>query len=257
MCWPLILATDNGCYEIRPGQNLVKIRLGVDNEPAAFYAVAADLDPIGNVVVAVAAQRSAGVFISREAARAESFRSIGLQGKNIRSLAVQRNGTARHLWAGVAAIGDQEGSGAHRLNLNNTGTGWMAYGDGWRGGSCASFAFRDNQVFAGTHHAGVVLLNLQQRQPVWRAPVIGCGLPIRDDSQRLAAIRDLAIAGDNDQAVLMCATRDGVYAPIEQINSLHFRHSSQRDQVERVTLPENWLFCSAQHAIEVINDDGS
>src|SRR5262249_13800793 len=103
----LLLATSAGLYELtpRPGGSPVQALVDRADANRAFYAVVAATDARGTVNVAVAAQGMGGVFLSSEGGQPGTFRRAGLQGEDIRELAVQVDGPRRFLWAGAAAQG--------------------------------------------------------------------------------------------------------------------------------------------------------
>ncbi len=249
----VLAATDAGLYEVRPGRSPVKIRL-VENgsSPIGFSAIAADRDATGRVIVLIAAQSAGGIWVSYDAGRAGTFTSLGLTGRVVRSLGIQRRGTARWCWAGFAAIGDTDGDGVARYDLNGPAGAWDSISNGWGGGTCTSFAFTENRVYAGTHHAGVLRLSLHELDPRWQTPIIGCGLPIRADSERLYPITDLAIDAGRDR--LLVGTEQGLFEPID--GTAVFRSCGSRVFTDQVTIPETWLFCSGDHDIEVVSDHG-
>lgn len=260
VCWlpveddlRVLAATAAGLYDIRPGRSPVKVRISTaPGVPVGFSAIAADRDATGRIVVALAAQSAGGVWLSTTGGEADGFTNIGLAGRVIRCLGIQRRGTARFCWAGFAAIGDTDGDGVARFDLQGPMGTWEAFSERWTGGTCTAFAFNENRVYAGSHHAGVLKLSLNEREPRWQVPIIGCGLPIRADSERLYQITDLAIDAVRDR--LMVGTEQGIYEPVDGSNV--YRSCGSRVFTDQVTIPETWLFCSDRHVITVVNDHG-
>jgi hypothetical protein len=83
----------------------------------------------GEVSVAVAAYGLGGVWLSSESGRTGTFKKIGLQGKDIRTLGIQQEGPDQYLWAGVTTPGDTPGEGCHRWHLlgpDVPAEGWVA-----------------------------------------------------------------------------------------------------------------------------------
>jgi hypothetical protein len=261
VCWipvednlQVLAATDAGLYDIRPGRSPVKIRLAQQTKaPTGLSAIAADRDATVRLLVVVAGQSASGLWLSTDGGKADSFTSLGLTGRVVRSLGIQRRGTSRWCWAGFAAIGDTDGDGVARIDLSAPTTTWEGIAEGWTGGTCTTFAFTEDLVHAGSHHAGVLRLSLRDLNPKWQAPIIGCGLPIRADSERLYQVTDLAI--DAPRARLLVGTEQGLYEPID--GAAAYRSCGSRSFTDQVTIPETWLFCSGRHDITVVNDHGA
>jgi hypothetical protein len=253
----LLMASDVGLYELAllPGATPVQVLVDPGNPNLGFYAVASSTSVRGETSVAVAAQATGGVFLSSQGAAAGTFRRVkGLEGEDVRVLAVQEQGVRSFLWAGVAVGSPSEtGKGAFRLELRGAADspeGWRAFGKGWKGGTCWGLAFQGAQVCAASHQAGVLRLDSAAADPAWLAPEIGCGLPLRD-AGRLQPVR--AVATAPDRALLMaggpvgvCLSRDG---------AVRYERVSSRELADKVTLPETWLFCSGEHEITVVSED--
>ncbi|GGO30311.1 baseplate J/gp47 family protein [Deinococcus humi] len=249
----LLLATDTGLLDVfvAPGQARVTplaVTPGTPNLP--LYAVTAYHDPQGDVTVAVAAQSLGGVYLSGGGG-SKSFRSIGLTTLDVRVLAVQRDGARAFLWAGLAAVGDEDGPGCRRWELRgqeDPPEGWVTHRAGWQGGSCLALAFTPDAAYAASHHMGVAHLPLAAGTPTWVTPAVDSGLPL-NDQRRFERVRAVAAA---PQLVLaggpwgLRVSRDAgqTYQPVVQEGG-----------ADAVTLPPTWLFCSGAHDIEVISED--
>lgn len=258
----LFLATNAGLYDLtpRPGGSPVQVLVEPQDQDLGFYAVAATMDARGETSVAVAAQGTRGVYLSTTGGQPNSFRRIGLEGEDVRVLAVQISGPRSFLWAGPAAAGGDPGKGCFRWELRGAEDppeGWQLYGRAWAGGSCRDLAFQDGRVLAGTHRAGVQILDAGQRDPTWQASNVRCGLPLRDPGRfhpvdAVAAGRNTTPAGQ-DETLIMAAGREGVY--LSRDGGQTYASISERDFNDKVTLPPTWLFCSGDHEIEVVSED--
>lgn len=270
----LFLATDAGLYELapRPGGSPVQVLVESQNQDLGFYAVAAAVGVRGEVSVAVAAQGTRGVYLSNTGGQPTSFRHIGLEGEDVRVLAVQVNGPRAFLWAGLAAAGGDPGKGCFRWELRGAEDppeGWQLYGRAWAGGSCRDIAFQGSRVVTGTHRAGVQILDAGERDPAWQASNVRGGLPLRDPgrfhpvdavaaratppSTNATSSQASASAPDEDQGLMMAAGVEGVY--LSRDGGQSYTSISKRDFEDKVTLPPTWLFCSGDHVIEVVSED--
>jgi hypothetical protein len=251
----LLLATVSGLYELNPepGSGPVQILVDPQDQDRGFYAVAASRDLRGQISVAVAAQATAGIYWSSDGGRAGTFRHIGLNGHDIRSLEVQYDGPRTFLWAGAAAVGGDTGEGCFRWELRGRELppeGWQTFRQGWNGGSCRALAFLGSTVLAASHRAGVLRLNTSQREPSWQSSDVRSGLPLRDPGRFYPVD---TIAADSRSGWAMAGGVEGVYR--SQDGGLNFGTSSSTKFAERVSLPATWLFCSGEHEIEVVTED--
>lgn len=252
----LLLATDEGLYEltIQPDGTPVQVLVDSQQQDLGFYAVVASKDLRGEVSVAVAAQETEGVYLSSEGGQDNTFRHVGLDGEDIRTLAIQYEGPRSFLWAGAAAAGAEDsGQGCFRWELlgrEDPPGGWQAYGEGWQGGSCLSLAFLQGRVLAATYRSGVLRLDLSQSSPSWQAPDVECGLPLRDPGQ----FRPVeTIAAREDAGRVMAGVSDGIFRSDDE--GATYQSTSSREFTEKVTLPDTWLFCSGTHQITVVSED--
>ncbi|GHF45148.1 hypothetical protein HNQ07_002223 [Deinococcus metalli] len=249
----LLLATDTGLLDVlaMPGQMRVTplaVTPGTPNLP--LYAVAAHHDPQGTVTIAVAAQSLGGVYVSTGGS-SKSFRAIGLQSLDVRVLAVQRDGARAFLWAGLAAVGDEDGPGCRRWELRgqeDPPEGWVTLNAGWQGGSCLALAFTPDAAYAASHHMGVASLPLAAGTPSWVTPAVDSGLPLNDQRRfdrvrAVAAAPQLVLAG-GPWGLRLSHDAGQTYHPVVPESG-----------ADAVTLPPTWLFCSGAHDIEVISED--
>jgi hypothetical protein len=262
----LLIGTDNGLYErlTDPGADLEQQTL-VDktNQGLGILSIAVSSEVRGEVSVAVATDGLAGVWLSSDAGQSGTFRRIGLNGKDIVTLAIQRDGPNQYLWAGVRSIGDTPGEGCHRWQLlgrEDPHDGWVLWNAGWQGGSCLDIAFLDSKqtgktdeirevVLAATWRAGVLRLDPSQAQAVWRQSEVNSGL-VRRDNVNLAIVtsvvadpaRDIAMAG-GDWGIRRSIDRGSLYDDPAQPE---FEHE--------VTIPPTWVLVNGQNDIRVTSD---
>ncbi len=251
----LLLATEVGLYQVLAQRDAVPEQLVVDggNLGLGFYAVTASTDAMGVTSVAVAARGKLGVYLSHEGGKSKSFKSIGLGGEEVRVLTVQRRGLRRYLWAGIAAVGDDPGVGAHRWLLTGAEAnpeGWVAFGKGWDASSCRALAFDDNRVYAASRRGGVVTLDVDAHEPRWIASAPPGGLPVRERNKFESVD---AVAFSAAPGRLMAAGPKGVLRSDD--HGEHFTTCSGREFSDQVTLPATWLFCSGMHELTVKTED--
>jgi hypothetical protein len=262
MPW-LLLATDVGLYELAvppvddarsSGAGPVQVLVESADPDLGFYAVVAAWDVRGEAGVALAAQKTQGVYWSAEGGRRDTFRRIGLQKQDIRTLAVQYDGPRAYLWAGVAAAGpDDGGKGCFRWELlgsQNPAEGWQAFDQGWQGGSCRALAFLRGHVLAATHRSGVLRLDTGAREPAWMGADVRCGLPLRD-AGRFHPVDALGVGPGG--ACVMAGGAEGIFRSLD--GGVTYARATRQEFTDRVTLPPTWLFCSDAHEIEVIGED--
>ena len=256
----LLIAADEGLYQLPPGSGPVPVAVDENNQGLAFYAVAAAEAPRVGTQVAVAARNSKGVYLCPDE-QLEDFRHIGLDGKDVRVLTAQRVGPRAFLWAGLAAMGGNDGDGCLRWELRRDvdgGDGWSAMGNGWKGGSCRALATHGEHVFAATFHSGVVAMDSAVKNPEWQVPAIDCGLPLRDTERLLYKINDVAVApprGAETETIppVLCGGPHGVFRSRDSART--FRNASGRTLIDHVTIGEGFLFCSGTHKVEAVHDE--
>ncbi len=247
----VMMATDGGLYEqvLQPDASPVQVLVNPAMQNQGFFTIATAQNLRGEVSVAVAAQSLGGVFLSRQGGMPNTFASIGLDGEDIRVLDVQYDGPNTYLWAGTASAGgDDPGKGCFMWDMNSAG-GWQAFGRGWSGGSCRSFAFAGTMVLAASHRSGVVRLDRGTRAPQWEAPDVSCGLPLRDRA-RFQPVDSVATAPD--ERLVLAGGSEGVYCSSDA--GVTYAYASNTEYTEKVALPESWLFCSGQHEVTVVSE---
>jgi hypothetical protein len=251
----LLLATDVGLYELalQRGSSPVQVLVEPRDQDMGFYAVVASKDVRGQVSVAVAAQETGGVYLSSEGSRPDTFRHIGLKGRDIRVLAVQYDGPRSFLWAGAYAAGGDPGEGCFRWELigaEDPPEGWQPYGRGWGGGSCRAIAFTGPRVMAASYRDGVVYLPSGRRDAKWQVPDFRCGLPQRG-RERFLVVETVATGRDTRR--VMTGGTEGVFC--SEDGGENYISASNKAFLEKVTLPPTWLFCSGEHEIRVVSED--
>jgi hypothetical protein len=255
----LLLATDRGLYELGTAAGASPVQVLVDpaTQALGFYAVVTVREVRGESTVAVAAQNLRGVFLSNQAGRTNTFRSIGQQGEDVRVLAVQVDGPTSVLWSGVAVEGvDDPGKGCRSWELrgaDNPPGGWQNHAAAWRAGSCRGIAFLPGRVLAATHHAGVLALDLpdQASGPGWTSPPLSSGLPLRDrDRDRFLFDPVDGVATGRDGHTAMAVGARGVFRT--DAAAVSYVESSASVATSQVTLPPTWLFVSGEHRITTV-----
>jgi len=253
----LIMATDNGLYELVLKENAIPMPIAVDaSRPTlGFTAVAASVGIRGTFFVAASARSKNGVFFSSRSGESGSFTLIGGKDDDIRVLEVQQDGAQTFLWAGSFVAGNEAPKGCLRWELRGSdppgeGTRFIK---GWAGGSCRGLAFTRAFAYAATHEGGVLWLDLNKGdQAAWHAPVTTCGLPIRGQAD-LRFHPVTAIAGDDETNIVLAGGPLGIYRSND--NGTSYQSSSSIVFPDRVTLPDTWLFVSGEHKVEVVSED--
>ena len=255
----LLLATDGGLFELplRSGSTPVQVLVDPRKQNLGFYAVTVATEARGAYSIAVAAEGTAGVYLSSEGGRANTFRKIdemGVKGEDIRVLTVQYVGPNTYLWAGAFSPGgDDPGHGCFRWQLlgqQNPPEGWVRFGEGWDGGSCRAIAFQGTKVFAGTHRRGVVWLDARGGSVPWVKPDVNSGLPLRDQG-RFQIVG--SVACDPNAQWVMASGANGVFRSRD--SGVNYQPYSANEFPEAVTIPNSWLFVSGEHDLSVISED--
>lgn len=202
----------------------------------------------------------AGVYLSNRGGAAGSFRRIGVladEQADVVTLAVQVDASRTFLWAGLAAPRpDDPGRGCMRWELRgeqDPPEGWVAFNQGWKGGSCRSIAFLGASVLAGSHHQGVVYLDASGGVTAWKAPDVNCGLPRRSEQFLFQSISAIATPPPPRAALVMAGSTPGIFRSTD--GGKTYQSLSNRDFIDKVTLPETWLFVSGEHDITVASED--
>jgi hypothetical protein len=250
----LLLATDVGLYELvlEPGSSPIQVLVDPANQSLGFYSVTVANESQGMVSVAVSAENTLGLYLSNQGGLTRTFRKIGLEGEDVRRMAIQYDGPRAYLWAGTASTGGDDGRGCYRWELRGTEDPperWLAFNKGWNGGSVHSLAFVGLHVLAASHHGGLMRLDASSRTNSWKASDINCRLPLRDSGHFLFYPVD-AVASDNREQLTMCAGLQGVMLSRNEGDS--YEPCSKKEFLDKVTLPDTWLFVSGIHMLSVV-----
>ncbi len=250
----LLMATEVGLYEIAVEPDAVPVQIIVDEQKQdrGFYAVAVSADFRGRANVAVAARVNEGIWLSTENGLPHTFKQIGLKGEDVRVLEAQEDGPRRFLWAGVRSPGFEEGKGCFRWDLTNPEENWVAYNRGWAGGSCLGLTFFGPKVIAATHHSGVLWTDAMKdaAQVAWQKPDVNCGLPLKE-VERFHPVDTVAV--DPEGRWLLAGGAQGIHRSTD--GGQKYENCSSAEFVDKVSLPDTWLFCSAEHEIETVTED--
>ncbi|WP_272143448.1 putative baseplate assembly protein [Stigmatella ashevillensis] len=243
----LFIATVSGLFEwvLKPGTTPRAVLVDPAHPGMGFRAVATTFDTNGGVCVAVAAMDQSGVLLSDREGRAGTFWHIGLRGRDVRVLEVQREGPNSFLWAGLGTAHDEEaGQGCLRWELSGGEPppgGWRAFHLGWEGGSCLSLAFSGTTVYAGTQWAGVLSQEGGPSLSMWRRPEEGVCAPV------------YALAAQGGGVPVLSGRPKGVFR--RSRGSECDEPCSPWEFSEEVTVPSTWLLCSGFHELEVGGED--
>jgi hypothetical protein len=271
LCWVdrqgeplLLLAGERGLYELSVTEGAIPVQNVVDSSQPdrGFYAVDALVDIRGRTGVVVAAEASAGVWLSPDAGTAGSFKQVKAAGEDIRCLTVQYDGGASYVWVG-RAVPEGTGTGCLRLKIDELGRtdfdqhlmdSWEQFSAAWTGGSCWGVHVMGDAAYAATQSGGVLRLQLGQASAQWSVPDVNCNLPLRDRT-RFEPVRSVSGAvGSDGTALVLAAGPKGVYRSTDSAKS--WESCSRRVVEDVVTLPDTWLFCSGDHRIEVVHGHG-
>lgn len=255
----LLMAGEKGLYELALAPGAVPVQNLVDpaQPDRGFHTVDTLVDVRGRTGVVLAAEASAGVWLSADAGLPESFRLARAPGEDVRCVSVQYDGPATYLWIG-RAVPEGAGVGCARLRLDELGRtdlaalpgAWEEVGRGWSGGSCWGVVVVGDRVYAATQSGGVVHLSLGAGGGTWQQPDVNCGLPLRDRA-RFEPVRAVSGAvGPGGEPLVLAAGRRGVLRSVDTAAS--WRSCSARTVDDVVTLPPTWLFCSGEHVVEVV-----
>jgi hypothetical protein len=250
----LLMATAVGLYELAMTPDAVPVQIIVDpqKQDRGFYAVAVSTDFRGKANVAVAARVNDGIWLSMDDGLPHTFKNVGLKGEDVRVFEAQEDGPRRFLWAGVRSPGFEEGKGCFRWDLTNPEEGWVHYNRGWAGGSCLGLAFVGSKVIAATHHAGALWTDSTKEaaQVSWQKPDVNCGLPLKD-VERFHPVD--AVAVDPAGRWVLAGGVAGIHRSSD--GGLNYQTCSGAEFVDKVSLPDTWLFCSGEHDIETVSED--
>jgi hypothetical protein len=227
------------------------------------YAVTACTSTSGVLMVAVAARESKGVFLSSSGGVSGTFRKAGLEGQDVRILAVQNTAARTYLWAAFTAEARAQGVGASRLELRSDGSldaaGFVGFPLKWEGGSCERLAFADNLVFAASNRKGVLMLDSSAADPPWQLLELNCGLPLMNEARNFAPIEAVSAAWvphptdeGKTQLIVLAGGDQGVFRSDGEHKA--YRSASATGFDDRAPLPARWLYCAAPHTITVVQD---
>lgn len=261
---PTILAAGTqGVYEIPLTPGAVPVPNVVDPQQPdrGFHAIAVFTDVRGRIGVAVAAEAAGGIWLSSTGGAPESFRLVRAPGEEIRSLSVQYDGPRVFLWAPRAAP-EGDGTGCLRLPIDELGSvdiptlagQWQELAKGWTGGSCWMVRVIGDTAFAASQSSGVLSLRLGTAEPVWEAPDVNCGLPLRDRRRFVPLSGVSGVVLDDGRKVVLAAGAGGVHRWLD--GGQTWRSCSARVVDDVVTVPPSWLFCSGEHRVEVVRGHG-
>ena len=270
----LLLASDAGLHQLKLGESVVPIGVDPANAGRPFYAVVVTRPIVGGVNIAVAAQESGGVWLSSDGGR--TFRLTGLQGQDIRTLAVRYDGARAFLWAGATVPAGGPGSGAFVRELLRPGQdppeGWQPRAKNWTGGSCHALAFMAGSlVVAASHRGGIIWLDESQHDPAWNTADVQSNLPQRVLGQFSPLITvavkpsgDLLMTGGPVDTGGATPITVGVWRNVTPGEPTVFQYCSNREfppekggGIDRVTLPPTYLFCSGAHEVNVQSEDAA
>lgn len=249
----LLLATDRGLYKLPVVAPFLPEEVELCKEepsPLGLYAVKRMQCFGGQEYVIVASQNRNGVYISSTGSQSGEFKRIGFKGKDIRTIALEQDGNRYFLWLGETVIGNEEGNGIYRLELAENQLeekNICTYGNGWKGGSCKSIAVFGSRVISATHRSGILTIEKDHPNDEWQLSDIDCGLPVRDIDRIFAPIESIAVNGDH--TLLMIGGPNGIYSTTD---ANFWSKNSDRRHGQKITLPPEWLFCSDNHKIQVI-----
>ncbi|SPH24296.1 hypothetical protein DEA8626_03346 [Defluviimonas aquaemixtae] len=249
----LFLASPSGLFEVllQPGAAPRQVLVDADDPEMGATSVAVSRDLQGRTIVAVAGSAEQGVYLSAEAGEAGSYRHVGLKGELVRVLMIQETATHRYLWAGVSAVGKDEGNGCYRAQLEGKGIDqddWTHFGEGWSAGGCRALAHDGHTIYAGSLRRGVLCLNPDEAEIAWRTPDVSCGLPLRDVS-RLSPVDAIAAT----EGFVLAAGPSGVFRSTDL--GISYQCCSETEFENEVKLPANWVLCSGRHEIRVSQVD--
>jgi hypothetical protein len=249
----LLLAAENGLYELKLGEKAIPIHIIVDpqDHSKGFYSVEPITDSRGVSYVIASAKRNGGVFISDRQGRADTFSYVGLKGEDIRLLKAHHFGGRTFLWAGVTAAGNEIGKGCFRLELRGSATSaesWTHFGKQWIGGTCLSLAFFEGNVYAGTHNAGILNLDSRTSDHFWKKHSLDSGLPFSSRERIFERVSALDSDLKKSAPFVLAGGPKGVYRSSDFEN---FQNCSKTEFQDKVTVPPTWLLFSAEHQITV------
>lgn len=261
----LLIATGKGLrqFDVESGTGTAVVTVDKSIDASGCYAVVAYTSSSGVKMVAVAGKESKGVFLSASGGTPSSFVKAGLEGKDVRVLAIQKIGPRAYLWATIAAEAGAAGKGACRRDLRDDGSldpaGFIAFEEKWEGGSCERLAFAGDLVFAASNRKGVLMLNSSVTNPPWQLLELNCGLELMNDVRNFEPIETVAATlvphktePGKTELLVLAGGKKGVYGSDGQHKI--YRNVSKANHQDEVPLPARWLYCSDKHTITVEYD---
>ncbi len=257
----LLLASEAGLFQlaVAPGTGPALIELSEKITGVPPLAVVSGVNADGQTCVAVALSGRAGVWLSRDGGRMNTFRAIGLDQVDVRTLQVQAEGSRLFLWAATFSSGGDEGAGCFRWELTRSEDPpekWVPFTRDWKGGSCFALSFSQGQAYAATHHGGVLRLDSRSSSASWRPLQLNAGLPLNRDPEsqkiREGLARVSSVGADPVSGGVLAAGPYGVFRSQNRGDTYEVTSNQDNDQV---TLPTSWLFCTAEPELEVIRED--
>jgi hypothetical protein len=260
----LLLATAEGLRQFTPGGDSSPAPVVVDKavDAKGYYSVVSKVSQSGVIAVAVVARGGGagggGIYLSSLGGLSDTFHVIGLKDKDVRHLAVQSTGARDFLWATLSAEAEEQGEGAFRIELRATGQddpgGFVPFNVGWAGGSCEALAFADSIAFGASNRSGVLMLDVNEAKPTWRAVKLDAGLPLRGDGKRLLETVDALAAAPRagQPPIVLSGGPRGVHRSID--NGVTYECVSVENFTDRVPLPRGWLYAPGDHHLEIVRE---
>ena len=264
----LLLACADGLREMTPGteKNWRRITVEAEHDDDAVWAVATAPNPPGSAhrFSVMVARDQRGLFHSARDGLGESYRSIGPRGQEksmFRVLRTQMHAGRARIWAGIRLPGGAKnapGCFEYPVTGEDEEPAVIPHFEGWNGESCRDIAFMDGLVLAAIHGTGVHVLDLSHADVRWRPANVDCGLPQRSigQLQPIAAICARPGRAMSAPEKLGETQGGGIYA---SNNGLTWQHTTDPMNQSRVTLPPDWLFCTAPdgHIIDILPSVGA
>lgn len=261
----ILFAARDGFREFTLGRDKTwrRILVNPDTPDMQVWALTVARNPVGSAqrYTVFLSGDDKGLFYSAEDGLPGTFIPIGPAGMEkglLRILRTHEFGGQARVWAGVRVSRGVEGQGCFEYRV--TGKAGDAprvrpYPKGWNGESCRGIAFKGDMVLVATHRAGVQTLSLTDPDPQWRPSDVNCGLPQRS----LDLLQPINVLASNEsRAMAGPGLEDGGIGGglYRTEDGQTFARTSSRTHVGSVTLPSNWLFCSAgAHEIEEVGDE--
>jgi hypothetical protein len=103
-------------------------------------------------------------------------------------------------------------------------------------------------LLAATYEAGVVWLEDSSRsESAWTVPGVDIGLPLRDVERIYLPVNSVMTRAGS--GMVLAGGSAGIYR--SQDGGKRYENASTNEFVEKVTIPDTWVFCSGPHEIEV------